>query len=153
MKPNACFEVQPIAARRSGQTLIALLVVGVILIGLYFLFLGPRRNSQGQMQPSVAKQSLNRAEEVPKASYKAQIQQVVDMYKNDNDGRPPASMEELRRYAKDYPAEMWKGIIYDPATGTVSEMPDNVKINAPPGGAPGVTIDIQPAAPAAPAQP
>jgi hypothetical protein len=58
----------------------------------------------------------------------SQIQQIITMYRNDNEGKPPASLEELKRYAK-FPAEMWidpltkQPLIYDPATGSISAPP------------------------------
>jgi type II secretory pathway pseudopilin PulG len=116
-------------ARHSGQSLIGLLVVIALIMVLAVAMLGPRMGSDGVKRPGVYKQSMNRAEDVGLNSNISQIQQVITMYRNDNEGKPPASLEELRRYAKDYPAEMWvdpltrQPLIYDPATGTISAPP------------------------------
>ncbi len=54
------------------------------------------------------------------------ISQINQMVPRDENGKPPASLEELRRSLKDYPAEMWvdgatgKPLRYNPTTGTVS---------------------------------
>ncbi|MDF2439206.1 MAG: hypothetical protein JWN98_190 [Abditibacteriota bacterium] len=111
--------------RRSGQALIGLLAVTLILFGLYFLFLGPRRDESGATQPSVARQSIDRGHETAGTNYIGQIQLVIQQYRDDNEGRAPASLEELKRYAK-FPPEMWldpvtqQPLVYDPQTGTVS---------------------------------
>lgn len=138
------------AARRAGQTLIGLLVVVVIMIGLYLTFLGPRRGKDGEHRPSVARQSIDRGKEVELNSNIAQIQQVVGMYKTDNDGKVPASLDELKSYAK-FPNEMFvnpvdkKPLVYDPSSGVIAPQPEA-------GAAPPVA-PTAPAAPAAPAAP
>ncbi len=132
--------------RRSGQTLIALLVVVLILIGLYMLYLGKRSGPNGETQPSVLKQSMNKGEDVDTTSNIMQIQQAVEMYKNDNNGKPPASLDELKNssYGKGYPAEMWVDSVsrqplnYDPQTGRVSSPTGGLK-GAP--GSAGTTVD------------
>ncbi len=144
-------------ARYSGQSLIGLLVVIGIIMVLAVAMLGPRMGSDGVKRPGVYKQSMNRAEDVGMNSNISQIQQIITMYRNDNEGKPPASLEELKRYAK-FPAEMWidpltkQPLIYDPAAGAISapsrpaelspETPANAPQNSPlvPGG-PG-NIDI-----------
>ncbi len=89
---------------------------------------------------------MNKAENVGTVSYVSQIQQGIDQFKSDNDGKPPASLEELKRYLKDYPPEMWvnsvdkKPFLYDPATGTICAQGPG----CPPGG------DASVSAPAAP---
>lgn len=129
------------AARRAGQTLIGLLVVVVIMIGLYLTFLGPRRGKDGERRPSVARQSIDRAKEVELNSNISQIQQIIGMYKNDNEGKPPASLDELKSYSK-FPAEMFvnpvdgKPLVYDATTGAIAPQPEGVAPQAPAPGAP-----------------
>ncbi len=138
--------------RRRGQSLIGLLVVMLILIGLYMLFLGKRKGENGETKVSVLKQSMNKGEDVATSSNIAQIQQAVEMYKNDNDGKPPASLDELKNssYGKGYPSEMWFDAVskqplqYNPQTGRVSSPTGGLK------GVPGSAGTAPPAADAAP---
>jgi type II secretory pathway pseudopilin PulG len=119
-------------SRRRGQTLIALLVVVLVGFGMYFMFLGPRRGADGELRPSIAKESINKSETVAVMGNNiSQIEQAISMYRMDNEGKPPASLEELKSsaYAKGFPAEMWidpvskQPLIYDPQTGTISAPP------------------------------
>ncbi len=135
---------KPQSTRRSGQTLIGLLVVVVIAIVLYLMFLGPRRGKDGEMRPSIAKQSINKAEiDVAMTSNISQINQAIMMYKADN-GKPPASLDELKSsaYARGFPAEMWinpvtkQPLVYDPQTGQVLSPPAPAAPGAPAGVAP-----------------
>lgn len=111
--------------RRRGQALLGLLIFVVILVFLYLQFLGPRSSPDGEHRKSVAAESMDQAREVELTSNLNQIRQGIRMYRNDNDNRVPASMEELRKYLKDYPAEMWVNpidktpLIYDPSTGAI----------------------------------
>ena len=138
--------------RRRGQSLIGLLVVVLIVIGLYLLFLGRRTGENGETKVSVLKQSMNKGEDVATSSHILQIQQAVEMYKNDNDGRPPASLDELKNstYGKAYPAEMWidsvskQPLQYDPRSGRVSSPTGGLK------GVPGSAGTAPPASDAAP---
>jgi hypothetical protein len=121
---------------RRGQSLIGILVSVFLLIGLAAFFLMGRSGEDGKPGKSTLKASMDRAEGVALDSNIGQIQQGISMFKSDNDGKPPASLEELKRYLKDYPPEMWvnpldkKPLIYDPATGTIcAEGP-----GCPPGG-------------------
>ncbi len=112
-------------ARRSGQALVGVLAAALILITLCLFFLGSRRGDDGEVRPSIARRSINKAEEVGGVSYVGQIQTLVEPFK-ENNGRYPASLDELKASAKDYPAEMWvdpvskKPLDYDPQTGIVS---------------------------------
>lgn len=143
-------------ARNSGQALIGLLLAVVILIGLYLLFLAPRGNNDGTVRKSIAKESIDRGHDVATNDYVRQIQLTIEQYKADNDGKPPASYEELRKYDKDFPDEMWidpvthKKLVYDATTGTISNPPANAPAPAAPN-APGIAV--APAAPAPPAAP
>jgi type II secretory pathway pseudopilin PulG len=123
--------------RRRGQSLIGLLVVMVIIVCLYMLFLGKRTGENGETKESVLVQSMEKGSDTATSSNIAQIQMAVEMYKNDNDGKPPASLDELKNgaYGRGYPAEMWvdsvskRPLNYDPQTG---------RISSPTGGLPGV---------------
>lgn len=138
--------------RRRGQSLIGLLVVMLILIGLYMLFLGKRKGENGETKVSVLKQSMNKGEDVETSSNIAQIQQAVEMYKNDNDGKPPSSLDELKNssYGRGYPAEMWVDSVskqplqYNPQTGRVSSPTGGLK------GVPGSAGTAPPASDATP---
>ena len=135
---------QHYSSHHRGQSLIGLLVVVVILMGLYLTFLGPRQGEDGEVRPSVARQSIDRSKEVAGGSNISQIQMAIDMYKNDNEGRPPASLEELKNssYAKGFPPEMWldpvtqQPLVYNPTTGTISA-PGSSAAGAPTAPAPG----------------
>jgi hypothetical protein len=111
--------------RRRGQALIGLLIFTVLLVFLYLQFLGPRTTPEGEHRKSVAADSMDQAKEVQLTSNLNQIRQGIGMYRNDNEGRVPASMADLRKYLKDYPAEMWVNpndnspLIYDPSTGAI----------------------------------
>lgn len=78
---------------------------------------GNEKDGQGTL-----KRSIDLAEEVALMSNLNQIQTVIGMYRQDNEGKPPASYDELKRYAK-FPAEMWlnpvdrKPLDYNPVTG------------------------------------
>lgn len=155
--------------RRRGQALIGLLVFVVVLIVLYLQFLGPRSTPEGERRKSVAVESMDQAKEVQLTSNLNQIRQGIRMYRSDNDNRVPASMDELRKYLKDFPAEMWVNpidntpLVYDPSTGAIyaqgqqapgRQWQGNTRDNtvagdapAPPA-APGVPAPPAPAAPA-----
>lgn len=135
--------------RRSGQALIGLLAVVLIGMALYFLLLGPRQGSDGEVRPSVARQSIDRSKEVGVGgSNNGQIQAAIEIFKQDNDGRAPSSLDELRNSpaAKGFPAEMWvdpvtqQPLNYDPTTGTVSSP-------APNAGRPGLSNPSAPSVP------
>lgn len=143
---------------RHGQTMIGLLVVLVIIIGMYMMFLGPRRGKDGEMRPSVAKQSIERSKEVGVGGNNMQqIGMCIEMYKGDNNGQVPPDLPSLKAACKDIPPPMWVDPVdgrpyqYDPSTGRVYGSTD-----APPAGAapaPGAPAAGAPAAPAAPAPP
>jgi hypothetical protein len=122
-----CLTHQP-RPRHRGQALIGLLAVSLILFALYFLYLGPRQGKDGEKRPSVVRESLDRAHDVETTSNVQQIQAAVEMYKSENDGKAPASLDELKNspVARGFPAEMWVDSVtkqplnYDPTTGKVS---------------------------------
>ena len=139
-------------SRRRGQSYIGILVTGILLLALGWFLLGSLKKEDGTPQRSVAKRALDRGQSVDTASNISQIQTVIEMYKGDNDGKPPASYEELRKYAHDYPAEMWvdgvsgKPLIYDPATGRIMA-PAGSNANVPAAGAPGAVPNAIPGVP------
>ncbi len=141
-----------IASRCRGQSYIGILITGALLLGLGLLLLGSFKKEDGTQQRSVAKRAIDRGESVNTASNISQIQQVIEMYKGDNDGKPPTSYEELRKYAHDYPSEMWvdgvsgKPLIYDPATGRIMA-PEGSNANVPAAGAPGAVPNAIPGIP------
>lgn len=112
------------STRRSGQTLIGLIVVVAIIIAVAGIYLSAKgRNPDGSESTKTAlRQSIDRSQEVALQSNLGQIEQIIGMYRSDNDGKPPASFDELKSYAK-FPAEMWinpvdkQPLDYDPATG------------------------------------
>lgn len=113
---------------RTGQTLIGLLVVVAIGLVLMVYYLGPTKDKDGNQQPSVAKRAIDRSQEVALNSNISQINQFIFMYKNDNNGQVPASMEELKSASK-FPADMFinpvdqQPLNYDPTTGRVWATP------------------------------
>ena len=122
--------------RRSGQSLVGLLVVIVIGIAIYMMFLGLRRGSNGERQSSVFKKSLDKAEDVNTTNNLLQIQQGINMFKSENE-RNPTSLDEFKTstFGQGYPPEMFVDSVskqplnYDAQTGQVS---------SPTGGLPGV---------------
>jgi hypothetical protein len=146
--------------RRSGQSLVGVLVSVFILIGLAAVFLMPRGNKEGEHKPGTLKRSMNMATEVELNENIRQINVVISDFKNENEGKPPASLDELKRAAKGYPPEMFinpldkKPLIYDPATGTIcAEGPGCPAPGAASGAANPPAPGANPAAPAAPANP
>ena len=150
------------STRRRGQSLIGLIVVVAIIIGLAGIYLSQKgKNPDGSESTKTALgRSVDLAKEVELSSNIGQIQQIIAMYKGDNEGKPPASLDELKSYAK-FPGEMWinpvdeKPLGYDPATGNIivepyeGMSPDIARMTANPmGGADPATST--PGAPSAP---
>jgi hypothetical protein len=106
---------------------VGILVSVLVLIGLAAFFLMGGSGNDGKPQKSTLKRSMDKAEGVGTTSYLSQIQTGINEYKESNDGKPPASLEELKRHLKDYPPEMWvnsvdnKPFLYDPVSGTICE--------------------------------
>ncbi len=149
---NAPFTSRQPDSRRRGQSYIGILISGILLLVLGWFLLGSMKKEDGTPQRSVAKRAIDRGQSVSTASNISQIQQFIEMYKGDNDGRPPTSYEELRRSARDYPAEMWvdgvsgQPLIYDPATGRIMA-PAGSNANVPAAGAPGAVPNAIPGIP------
>jgi type II secretory pathway pseudopilin PulG len=157
-------------SRRGGQTLIGLLVVVAIIMAAAGFYLSAKgKNPDGSTSSHTAlRRSVDLAQEVALQSNLQQIQMFIGMYKGDNDGKVPASLEELKKSSK-FPAEMFinpvdkKPLGYDPATGQMivtpyeGESPAIAKMTANPmqgaadtGSTPATST---PAAPGAPAMP
>lgn len=127
-KPHIEYSKSSRNSRRRGQSLIGILIVMLIAIGIYMMYLGKRRGENGEEKQSILKQSMDKGSDVNTTSNILQIQQAVELYKNDNDGKVPASLDELKNsaYGKGYPAEMWvdsvskQPLYYDPQSGRVS---------------------------------
>ena len=148
---------RPRLQRRSGQSLVGLLIVVVIGIAIYLMFLGPRRGSDGERQSSVLKKSLDRAEDVTTTSNLSQIQTGINLFKAENE-RFPTSLDEFKTstFGSGYPSEMFVDSVskqpfnYDAQTGQVS---------SPTGGLPGVassaprSTDVLPSTQTPPTQP
>ena len=87
----------------------------------------PDANTQAQMatteKKSILGRSMDKGEGVATDNYIAQINQNVP---RDENGKPPATLGELKKSLKDFPPEMWrdgatgKDLVYHPDTGTVS---------------------------------
>ena len=141
-----------ISSRRRGQSLIGILVSVFLLIGIAVFFLMPRGGGDGKPGKTVLKKSMERAQDVGTTSYVSQIQQGIDQIKSDNDGKAPASLEELKHDLRSYPPEMWinpidkKPLLYNAVTGTICE---DKGTGCPPGSAASAAPVAAPVAPGA----
>lgn len=103
----------------------------------------------------VYKRSLDMAKGADTDNNIKQINMALGMAKSDNDGKPPADIEEAKRVAR-VPSSMWidsatgKPLVYDPATGRVSRAPEG---GAPAPGAPAPGAPADSGAPGAPGVP
>lgn len=115
---------------RAGQALIGVLVTVAIIIAVAGIYLSAKgKNPDGSESTKTAlRRSVDLAQEVALQSNLQQIQMFMGMYKGDNDGKVPASLEELKTSSK-YPAEMFinpvdkKPLGYDPNTGLMIVTP------------------------------
>lgn len=103
--------------KRAGQTLVGLLVVLVIiaiLAAIIFPNIAARHHKAGQ--PLTPRE---RGYQAACGIYEAQINQAVMMYKQDNDGRNPPSLEALKPYGVTNDMVNSPDCVfqYDPATG------------------------------------
>jgi hypothetical protein len=133
------------SSRRGGQALIGLIVVVAIIIAAAGIYLSAKgKNPDGSTSSHTAlRRSVDLAQEVVLQSNLNQIQMALGMYKQDNEGKVPASLDELKT-ALHLPAEMWinpvdkKPLGYDPTTGHMivtpyeGESPNIVKMTANP---------------------
>ena len=106
---------------RAGQSTIGLLVSVFLIIGAVAFFFAPRKGEE----KTAIKRSMDMAEGVGGVSYLSQIQTGIDQIKSDNDGKAPASLDELKKALKEYPPECWinpvdkKPFVYNPETGKI----------------------------------
>lgn len=115
---------------RAGQALVGILVTVAIIIAAAGLYLSAKgKNPDGSQSTKTAlRRSVDLAQEVALQSNLGQIAQIVGMYKGDNEGKAPATLDELKSYAK-FPAEMWINPVdneplgYDPNTGLMIVKP------------------------------
>lgn len=115
---------------RRGQTLIGLIVCVAIIIAVAGIYLSAKgKNPDGSTSTHTAlRRSIDLAQETALQSNLNQIQQIIGMYKQENEGKPPASLDELKKYSK-FPDEMFinpvdqKPLGYDPATGAMIVTP------------------------------
>ncbi len=87
----------------------------------------PDANTQAEMAATDKKTALGRSMDMGRdVGTDSNISQINQNVPRDENGKAPATLEELRRSLKDFPAEMWmdkatsKPLRYDPTTGTVS---------------------------------
>lgn len=102
-------------------TLIEIVIVAAIIMILVYYFVG-RTDKEGKTMPRRAKE---RAESVVCQTNLNQIRTAITMFRDQNEGQNPGSLDDLRDYGvgpginqcpvgkADYP------YVYDPATGTV----------------------------------
>ncbi len=108
--------------RRTGFGLVEMLVV-IVIIAVLALILLPRltggRDAAGRKVPA----PRERAQRVQGVSYTQQINTAVQMYRDDNEGKNPPSLADLKAYK--VTDEMIRDPVthqplsYDPETGTV----------------------------------
>jgi hypothetical protein len=106
----------------------SLLLLSAVLPAAAGLVTGCSSEDQENLDqsPHVFKKAEEKAERVADTGQNIRsINMALDMYKNDNDGKAPATKEEAKAVAKVSP-DLWidkatgKELDYDPATGTVS---------------------------------
>ncbi len=108
---------------RSGFGLIEILVV-IVIISILAVILIPRltgggKDAVGRKVPA----PRERAQQVAGSAYVAQINQAISMYRMDNDGQNPQSLQDLKRYG--VTDEMLvdqvtkQPLPYDPTMGTL----------------------------------
>ena len=117
-----------ISKDRSGFGLIEILVV-VVIIAILAIILIPRFTSGGKDAAGrKVAAPRERAKMAAGSAYVAQINQAISMYRMDNEGRNPASLQELKRYGVS--EEMMvdqvtkQPLPYDARTGTL-RLPGN----------------------------
>jgi type II secretory pathway pseudopilin PulG len=116
--------------KRRGQALIGVLVSVAIIIAVAGFYLSAKgKNPDGSTSThTTLRRSIDLAQETVLMSNLNQVQLFMTSYKPDNDGKPPATFDELKK-ASHFPAEMWinpvdqKPLGYDPATGTMIVTP------------------------------
>jgi hypothetical protein len=104
-------------------------------------------NEQIDQGVHAPKRSMDMAKGIETDSNINQINQMLSMIKSDNEGKPPATIEEAKQKVK-VPGEMWtdaatgKALEYDPVSGTVHRA--GAAPNTPPteGSSPGGKVNI-----------
>ena len=95
--------------RRAGLGLIEILVV-MVIIAVLALILLPRltggRDAAGRKVPA----PRERAQQVQGVSYAQQINMAIQMYRDDNDGKNPPSLADLKPY------KVTDEMVHDPVT-------------------------------------
>ena len=117
--------------RRRGETrggtafsLIEVLVVIVILVILALVLLPRLTGGKDPVSGKRVAAPRERARQVQGLSYAQQINAAIQMYRDDNEGRNPAGLAELKRYG--VTDEMLNDpstgqpLAYDPQTGQIS---------------------------------
>ena len=109
-------------ARRRGALGLSVLLAAGVLGGCSSLQQADQQLDTGS---HAARRSIDMAKGVGGTSeYIRQINMALSMYKSDNDGKAPATIEEAKKVAH-VPDSMWidaetnKPLVYDPETGTV----------------------------------
>ena len=115
---------------RKGQAMIGLLVTVAIIIAAAGIYLSVKgKNPDGSTSTKTAlRRSVDLAQEVALQSNLNQIQMSIGMYKEDNNGKIPASLDELKAFMKTSPEFFInpvdkKPLGYDPATGLMIVTP------------------------------
>jgi len=107
--------MKPLKKRRDrGQTIVALLIAVAILAAVAAAMMGKFGG--------VYQGSIDRANQTACGAYTAQIRQAISMYKQDNDGKNPPSLQSLGKYGviKDMYDAPGCSYGYDAATGEVT---------------------------------
>ena len=110
-------------ARRAGVGLIEILVVMVIIAVLALVLLPRLTGGQDAAGQRKAPAPRERAQQAQGASYTQQINLAIQMYRDDNEGRNPPSLADLKPYK--VTDEMIRDPVthqplpYDPETGVV----------------------------------
>lgn len=159
-------------SRHHGQALIGMLVAVFIVIAAAGIYLSRKgKNPDGSTSTHTAlRRTVDLAQETALMSNLRQVQMFMTSYKPDNDGKPPATFDELKKASR-FPAEMWinpvdkKPLDYNPQTGTMivtpyeGESPQIIKMTTPqadgstPGGAQSTLSDATTDAGRAPMMP
>lgn len=143
--------------QRRGQALIGVLVSVCLIIAVAGIYLSTKgKNPDGSTSThTVLRRSIDLAQEVALQSNLNQIQQLITLYKQDNEGKVPASYDELKKYAK-FPSEMWinpvdeKPLDYNPQTGLMivqpyeGESPNIIKMTQNPASGTDTPVAAQP---------
>jgi prepilin-type N-terminal cleavage/methylation domain-containing protein len=106
---------------RGFLTLIELLVVLAIILGFFWVFTGgggkPSRPGGPTTTPGMA---IEQAKNLECRTELSQVRQAIQIYKLSSDGKPPASLDDLRLpYETTHCPVGKQQYVYDPQTGQV----------------------------------